>query len=1061
MGGSDALRIDRRRGQARGDGQCKNASPNVPPARCSISRAGKLEHCLQRCSITTADDASSPGHALPTMFSGLAADAFRLLVQSVEDYAIFMLDPGGRVLTWNRGAQRIKGYAATEIVGQHFSVFYGAEDLAARKPERELEVATREGRVEDEGWRLRKDGTRFWANVVITALRDDSGALLGFGKVTRDLTERRIAAEDLRRSEERFRLLVEGVGDYAIYLLDPQGKVSTWNSGAQKIKGYAPSEIIGQYYATFFTAEDVAAGRPELELDAARSVGRFEEEGWRVRKNGERFWANVVLTALRDATGQLIGFSKITRDLSARREAELVARTLLQEQAARTAAENAEQQIKDERERYKSLSRRLEVIFEGIADGITVQNRSGALIFANIAAARLCGFSSVERFLRTPPHEVAAQFDMFDEHGRPFDEANLPSHRVFAGAESAQVVMRVLQRATGRQWWTMIRTSPVRGDQGEPELAVNIWHDVTADRRREERERYLADATRTLTSSLDYETMLRSLAGVLVPSLADWCSIQLLDGEELKNVAVAHADPARVEHARAYGAKYPPDPQAERGVWHVMRTGRAEVYPEITDELLHLAARDEEHLQLLREVGMKSVITAPIKTRGKVFGTISLVSAESGRRYDEIDKALAEDLGDRAGSAIENARLFSSAEAAALTATRAAVAAEQASRVKDEFLATVSHELRTPLNAILGWASLLKNSNADPTISKGLDVIHRNAQAQGKIIEDILDVSRIITGKLRLDAGRIDLIRVAKDAIEVVRPTADAKLISIEFSSALDQALLVGDPERLQQVAWNLLSNALKFTDPGGSVNVTVTQHAAWLALTVSDNGRGIDPDFLPFVFDRFKQADSSTTRRIGGLGLGLAIVRHIVELHGGRVSVVSPGLGQGAAFTVELPLRAVGAGLLSAAEPSLAAESTDHHPALSLAGVRVLVVEDEQDARELLSTIMLRAGAVVAATASAHAAFELLEEFRPDVIVSDIAMPDEDGHSLMRRIRALGSARSGATPSIALTAYARAEDKTAALAAGFTTHIGKPIQPDDLIAAVSDLVGANRARRG
>jgi CheY-like chemotaxis protein len=284
-----------------------------------------------------------------------------------------------------------------------------------------------------------------------------------------------------------------------------------------------------------------------------------------------------------------------------------------------------------------------------------------------------------------------------------------------------------------------------------------------------------------------------------------------------------------------------------------------------------------------------------------------------------------------------------------------------------------------------------------------------------------------------------------------VRPTAEAKRIAIDFSSRLEQALLIGDADRLQQVAWNLLSNALKFTDSGGAVSVTLEQRADRFVLTVSDNGRGIEPAFLPFVFDRFKQADSSTTRRMGGLGLGLAIVRHLVEQHGGQVSVVSQGLGQGAAFAIELPIRAVVAAPGQAPDrlhaPEHAAPGT-----LSLAGLRVLLAEDEPDARELLSAILVRSGAAVAAAASAAAAFQLLKEFRPHVIVSDIAMPGEDGLSLMRRIRALAVEQCGRTPSIALTAYARAEDRAAALAAGFTTHIGKPVEPDDLIAAVSAL---------
>jgi PAS domain S-box-containing protein len=259
---------------------------------------------------------------------------YQLLVESVQDYAIFVLDSTGHVMSWNPGAQRFKGYTRDEIVGRHFSTFYPPEDIAAGKPDWELEVAEAEGRLEDEGWRVRKDGTRFWANVVITALRDDMGTLVGFAKVTRDLTQRRQVEESLRASEERFRLLVQSVKDYAIFMLDPAGIVTSWNDGAQRIKGYAASEILGRHFSTFFPAEDVAAGKPALELEAAIRQGSVEDEGWRVRKDGTRFWADVVITAIRNPQGELIGFTKVTRDLTERREAE--ARAL---EAARRAAE--------------------------------------------------------------------------------------------------------------------------------------------------------------------------------------------------------------------------------------------------------------------------------------------------------------------------------------------------------------------------------------------------------------------------------------------------------------------------------------------------------------------------------------------------------------------------------------------------------------------------------------------------------------------------------------------------------------------------------------------------
>ena len=281
------------------------------------------------------NDRNSP----PPKVATISWNDCRLLIESVTDYAIFMLDPQGHVETWNAGARLTKGYETEEILGQHFSVFYTPEERAAGRPAQVLEIARREGRFEETGWRVRKDGRRFWADVVITALRGPQGELVGFGKVTRDLTKRREAEEALRRSEERFRQLVEGVTDYAIYMLDPEGIVTTWNLGAQRMKGYVAEEIIGQSFRRFFREEDARSGKPELELATARAMGRFEDEGWRVRNDGTLFWANVIVTALRDASGRLIGYSKITRDLTARREAERTERELIEANAARSAAE--------------------------------------------------------------------------------------------------------------------------------------------------------------------------------------------------------------------------------------------------------------------------------------------------------------------------------------------------------------------------------------------------------------------------------------------------------------------------------------------------------------------------------------------------------------------------------------------------------------------------------------------------------------------------------------------------------------------------------------------------
>lgn len=481
-------------------------------------------------------------------------------------------------------------------------------------------------------------------------------------------------------------------------------------------------------------------------------------------------------------------------------------------------------------------------------------------------------------------------------------------------------------------------------------------------------------------------------------------------------------------------------------MWNVVRTGLSELYADVTPELVEAAAKDAEHLELLRGVGMRSVIVAPIRVRDRVSGTMSLVSTAPGRQYEHDDVVLAEELGRRVGAVIENAKLFEQAQAAL---TRA----EEASRVKDEFLATVSHELRTPLNAVLGWASMLDGTVVEPKVSKGIAVIHRNARAQAKIIEDILDVSRIITGKLRLELQSVDLGKIVRDAMEVVRPSADAKAIAMELRPPPEPCVLVADPERLQQVVWNLLSNSVKFTDAEGTVTATVSCDGPRVTLVVTDTGRGIAPKFLPLVFDRFEQADGTTTRRLGGLGLGLAIVRHIVELHGGQVGAASDGLGRAATFTVTLPVRAVRAERRDAAGPVRPAPQARGPLLPSLGGLRVLVVDDEPDARDLVFTVLELAGATVDTAGSAAEALTMLRRQPPDVLVSDLGMPDEDGFELMRQVRALDSERGGGIPAIALSAYTRGEDKTRAAAAGFDFHVSKPVSADDLVAAIARLM--------
>jgi signal transduction histidine kinase/ActR/RegA family two-component response regulator len=390
-----------------------------------------------------------------------------------------------------------------------------------------------------------------------------------------------------------------------------------------------------------------------------------------------------------------------------------------------------------------------------------------------------------------------------------------------------------------------------------------------------------------------------------------------------------------------------------------------------------------------------------------------------------------------------------------LEAERAARAeAERISLMKDEFLATLSHELRTPLNAILGWSQLLAFGDADEDdLRQGLDAIERNARAQTKLIEDLLDMSRIISGKIRLDVQLMEVPPALEAAVDSVRPSAEVK--GIELRTILDPRAgpVTGDPTRLQQIVWNLLTNAIKFTPKGGKVDVILERVNSHLEITVRDSGAGIKPEFLPQVFERFRQGDSSTTRSHGGLGLGLSIVKNLVELHGGGVRVKSAGEGQGATFIVSLPLAPI-RDKERGVHPATARAHGVNPDRLQLEGVKVLVVDDEADARQLIKRVLSQCNALVMTADGAAEGLEMLRSERPDILVSDIGMPQMDGYDFMRQVRSLPVQEGGRTPAIALTAFARSEDRTRAMLAGYQVHIAKPIEPQELLATVGSLAG-------
>lgn len=947
----------------------------------------------------------------------LSDDRYRLLVESVKDYAIFLLNPRGVVISWNEGAHRIKGYDAAEIIGQHFSKFYPPADVAAGKCEAELATALRESRVEDFGWRVRKDGSRFWANVVITALHDASGTHVGFAKVTRDLTER------------AYRTFVEAT-NAIIWTADAEGKANADSPSWRAFTGQSEEDWRGLRGWDPVHPDDI--GPTAARWFAAKKEQKILEAEFRLRRHdGVYVWMSARAVPMLHADGTTREWFGVTFDISARKTAEVrVSEALEREHASRLEAERAQS--------FWTTT------LESIGDAVISTDTRGQVMFMNPVAENLTGWSLAES--RGKP--LSEVFPIYNEATRR--PVQNPVEMVLKDGKIVGLANHtVLVRRDGSEVFIDDTAAPILDRSKALSGVVLVFRDVTEERRAAVRREHLARAVDALAATVDYRESLATIVKLAVPRLADWCAIDILeDGQKWPTrLAVAHVDPTKVAFARELTRRYPPDPDSPRGVYNVIRTGRAELYTEVPRELIEQAAVDEEHLRLLRDLDLRSAMVVPLRGRDRIFGAITFVYAESGRRYDADDLAHAEELAHRAALVIERQRLEEDRAALLVAERRAREQAEVANRTKDEFLATASHELRNPLQAILGWARLLLQRELPPELEKPLRTIERNARAQARLIEDVLDVSRIISGKLRLEFGQASVASAVADAIEAARPTAESKGVAL-ISRVEPGAEVHADQIRLQQIVSNLVSNSVKFTPRGGQVAVDVERAGPKLKITVSDTGEGIDTAFLDAIFEPFRQGDASSTRRHGGLGLGLAIVRQLVVAHGGTVQAQSEGRGRGAKFIVELP-----------AQPSTSAEASVHRdpPARDLPqllATRVLVVDDDPDAVELVHQLLTNAGAVVQTAQSAGEALQRLAHFQPQVLVSDIGMPDVDGYSLIRKVRALEPAHGGRTPAVALTAYASVDDAERCLASGFQGHLAKPVDPDLLVRVVAGLAG-------
>jgi PAS domain S-box-containing protein len=824
-------------------------------------------------------------------------------------------------------------------------------------------------------------------------------------------------SETLHRGRHRLETLLHSI-DAGFVVFDPEWRYRYVNDRAAELLRQPASSIVGK--AIWDVFPDIAGTEIEGNLRRAVAANTTVEFEVLYRPYGRWFSARVFPTPE--------GFSALLEDTT-------------------------------ERKRAEEASLRLAAIVRSSDEAIVGKDLDGIITAWNPAAERLFGFTAREAIGRSirmivPPDRQGEEDDVLSRLRRGESIEGMETVRVRKDGSPIHVALTVspIKDADGR----VIGASTIARDIGErqraeAERARLLAAEQAARTRAESAERratLLSESSAALSASLDSATTLRTVSRLVVPRFADWCIVDLVTRDNtLERVAVSAAGPD-TEALLSELQRYAPDWSSSQPAAEVLRSRKTLIIPEVTEETLVSTARDARHLAVMRRLRPHSAIAVPMVARQRTIGAITLVRTTPGSAYDAADVAMAEELGRRAALAVDNATLYSEAD---LARTQA----ESANRAKDEFLAVLSHELRTPMNAVYGWARMLQMGQIDAgTTPRALDAIVRNAHVQLQLIDDLLDVSRIISGKMRLDIRPVDIHRVLEAALDAVRPAADAKGVRLQTLLDPSAGPVNGDPDRLQQVVWNLLINAVKFTPKDGRIQLSLQRVNSHLEIVVRDTGAGIRPELLPVIFDRFKQGESGSTRNQGGLGIGLALVRHLVELHGGSVTAESPGEGQGSTFRVKLPLVAA---LVQPTQERVHPTAGQPVPAYlgpSLRGLRVLVVDDDPDALDLLATILRRAEAETRLCSSPPEALAVLRSFKPHVLVSDIEMPGEDGYSLIRKVRELAGPDGGQIPAVALTAYGRPEDRVRSLSAGFSMHVAKPVDPVELGVIVANLAG-------
>jgi PAS domain S-box-containing protein len=939
----------------------------------------------------------------------MRGEQFDQLVAGVHDYAIFLLDAAGNVTTWNAGAERIKGYAADAIIGKHFSIFYTPEKVAAGSPTQELAAARNNGRFEDEGWRVRKDGSRFWADIVITALRDESGGVRGYLKITRDLTERKQADENARRlieqeaarraaevsaleekrHREQLHVTLRSIGD-AVIVTDMNGAVSFMNPVAQDLTGWDPKAAAGQPLDRVFHIIN-----EETRLEVENPVTKVLREGTTVglanhtvliARDGREYPIDDSGAPIRVEDGSIAGVVLVFRDVS-------------------------------EVRRAVETRLHLAAIVESSDDAIISKNLAGRIVSWNQGAERLYGYKAEE--------VVGQPLAILVPPDHP-DEIPALMERLRRG-ERVDRFETVRVRKDGSRVDVALTISPVRNAEGKIVGASKIARDITAIKRTEAAlrlsEQRLADELAATTrlhalssrllSADDLKLALEDvLENAIVTCGADFGNVQLLNTQSnvLEIVAQRGFREDFLNHFRAV--------RVDEGSACAQAMQRGD---RIIIEDVELDPAFKPHRRVAAAAGYRAVQSTPLKTHdGKILGMMS-THFRAPHRLSERDQRLLDLYARHAADLIERLRYEE--------------ALKDSDRRKDEFLAMLSHELRNPLAPIRNALHLMAMPEAAAeTVARAREMTERQVQYLVRLVDDLLDVSRIMRGRIELRRQAIDLAALIAAAAETVQPVLDAQGQELVVSQPNEPVRLYVDPTRITQVIGNLLNNAAKFSHQAGRVWLTAERHDGEAVVRVRDEGMGIPLEVLPNVFDLFVQGDKSLERGRGGLGIGLTVVRRLVELHGGRIEAHSEGPGCGSEFVVRLPI-----GTPPAEFPMLPTDGVQplRDPR------RLLVVDDNVDAAETLAMLMRMWGHEVRLAFTGPEALRAAEQFRPEIIVLDIGLPEINGYEVARRLRARPEFATATL--IALTGYGQEEDRRRSNDAGFDHHLTKPVAPDAL----------------